>query len=61
MNIIQNPVRHRHWASYRLPAFLAGKQPKLNSTIIQVAGRVVGIVQDGVFLKKVNEQLTVFH
>ena len=57
MNITQNPARDRHWASFRLPAFIAGKLPRNNFTTITVHGRIVGVVRGGVFHKVVKASI----
>lgn len=54
MRIIQNPVRDGHWAFKSLPAFMTGRLPSTNFTTISIGNRIVGIVQNGVFLKRVN-------
>jgi len=51
MNTQKNPVRE-HWASKQLPAYLAGKYPKTHYTPIYVGRKIVGEVQDDVFLKR---------
>lgn len=53
MQITQNPVRSGHWASKRLPAFLAGVLPKTHYTPIYAGQKKVGQVVDGVFIKRV--------
>lgn len=53
MKITQNPVRSGHWASIRLPVFLAGELSRTHYTPIYVGRKIVGKVQDGVFIKRV--------
>jgi len=60
MNTIKNPVRE-HWASIRLPAFLAGTLPKSHYTLIRAGGKIVGKVQNGVFIKRVIGSIHILH
>jgi hypothetical protein len=41
MKILENPVRERHWAITKLPAFLAGKREYIYFTPINIACRIV--------------------
>lgn len=61
MRVIQNPVRDGHWASKSIPAFMAGRLPNSNFTTILIGNRIVGKVQNGVFLKKVKASVHFLH
>jgi len=60
MNKTQNPVLE-HWASVRLPAFIAGIFPQSHYTPIRVGGKIVGEVIDDEFCKTLCGSIHFFY